>query len=82
MSPLLAKVAVGNRKQPCYSGEPPEIDPFRYEPVAVECARPGSNCLLDCIHHLLTGTTDQSTKLQELLAEQQRMQIASYRSPL
>ena len=58
-----------------------QIDPFRYEPVAVECACPWSNCLLDCIHHLLTGTTDRSTRLQELLAEQQRMQITRYQSP-
>ena len=57
-----------------------EIDPFRYEPVAVECARPGCNCLLDCIHHLFTGTTDHSTRLQELLAEQQRMQVARFQS--
>ena len=75
LSGLLQRLGLAIGSNPVITEIHAEIDPFRYEPVAVQCACPGSNCSLGCIRHLLTGTTDQSTRLHELLAEQQRMQI-------
>ena len=53
--------------RPVHAQDYANFDPDIHEPIRIDCVQDKSSCFLDCVHCLMTGEKEPSTRLQEAL---------------